>query len=271
MPVDQSDIRALCTDAVFERGRNYYDEGRIHERRRVDDVVTATVEGSRLYDVTLSLSEPDFDTSCTCPYDGSGECKHVVTVLLSLIDDPPTDEGDRLDAVFEDIEPADLQAFVREELARDDALRDRFFATFGATSGKSHEAYREDVVHLFEEHTREYPVVVDAIDFSRFTDLGDRYRERGRHRQAAAVYRGLVAGIDDNIELVDGAYDHYAGVFRDGLDGFVECVAAAELSPSERQQYVQFLAERIQSGSEIHREEFERALSALREDSDKCG
>lgn len=263
MPVDRGAIRDLCTEAVFERGRNYYDEGHIRGRRRVDDVVTATVEGSKLYDVTLSLSEPDFDPSCTCPYDGPGECRHVVALLLSLIDDLPVDEGERIDEVFADIETSELKAFVREELARDEAMLDRFLAEFGATSGKSHEAYREDVVQLFEDHTEEYPVVVDAIDFSRLIDLGERYREQGNYRQAAAVYRGLVTGIDDNIDLVDRAYDHYATVFRNGLDAFVECVAAADLSPSEYDEYEQFLVERIESGAHVHREEFERALSEL--------
>ncbi|MEF8882911.1 MAG: SWIM zinc finger family protein [Halapricum sp.] len=248
---------------MFERGQNYYDEGRIRERRRVDDVVTATVEGSKLYDVTLSLSEPNFDPWCTCPYDGPGECKHVVAVLLSLIADLPADESERIDEVFEKIEGRELQAFVREEFARDEAMLDRFLAEFGATSGKSYETYREDVVQLFEEHTKEYPVVIEAIDFSRLTDLGERHQKRGNYRQAAAVYRGLVAGIDDNIDLVDGAYDHYATVFRDGLDAFVECVAAADLSPSEYDEYEEFLVERIKSGAHVHREEFERALSEL--------
>ena len=263
MPITQSNIRELCTDAVFDRGQNYYAEGNVHERRRVDDIITATVEGSKLYDVTLSLAEPDFEPSCTCPYDGAGECKHVVAVLLSLIDELPEDEGERLDAVFENIDTTELQAFVREELARDDAMLDRFFATFDATSGKSHEAYRDDVAQLFDEHTKEYPVVIDAIDFSQLTDLGERYQDRGRYRQSAAVYRGLVAGIDDNIELVDGAYDHYARVFRESLDAYVECVTAADLSSTEYDAYEQFLVERIESGSHIHREQFERTLSTL--------
>ncbi|MCU4726903.1 SWIM zinc finger family protein [Halapricum hydrolyticum] len=263
MPVDRVDIRELCTDAVFERGQNYYGDGRIRERRRVDDVVTATVEGSKPYDVTLSLSEPDFDPWCTCPYGGPGECKHVVALLLSLIDELPEDEGERIDEVFADIETSALQAFVREELARDDAMLDRFLAEFGAASEKSHEAYREDVVKLFEEHTEEHPVVFEAIDFSRLTDLGERYRAQERYRQAAAVYRGLVTGIDDNIDLVDGAYDHYATVFRKGLDAFIECVAAADISPPEYDEYEAFLVERIESGASVHREEFERALSEL--------
>ena len=140
-------------------------------------------------------------------------------------------------------------------------MLERFLAEFGVTSEKPHDAYLEDVVTLFEEHTEEYPVVFEAIDFSRLTDLGERYREQGNYGQAAAVYRGLVTGIDDNVQLVDGAYDHYATVFRNGLDAFVACVAAADLSPSEDDEYEAFLVERTESGAPVHREEFERALS----------
>ena len=74
-----------------------------------------------------------------------------------------------------------------------------------------------------------------------------------------------MAGIDDNIEFVDGAYDYYAGVFRDGFDGYVECVTAADLSSSEHDAYEQFLRDRIESGAVIHRDQFERALSNLQD------
>lgn len=263
MQIDQSDIRDICTDEVFDRGQSYYAEGRIRERRRVDDTITATVEGSALYDVSVSLAASAFDPSCSCPYTGRGECKHVVALLLSVSDSLPPEESEQIDAVLDAVDAAELQAFVREELARDDELLERFFAEFGAQSPKSHEQYRTAVDKLFEEHTDEYPVVVEAIDFSRLTDLGERYRKRGHYQQAAAVYRGLVAGIDDNIELVDAAYDHYATVLRDSLDALVECVTA--VSGAEYETFEQFLVERIETGAAVHREQFERALSELQD------
>jgi len=265
MQIDQSDIREICTDEVFDRGQNYYAEVRIRERRRVDDTITATVEGSALYDVSVSLAEPDFAPSCSCPYTGRGECKHVVALLLSVSDSLPPDESEQIDAILDTVDADTLRAFVREELTRDDELLERFFAEFGAQSPKSHEQYRTAVDKLFEEHTDEYPVVMEASDFSRLTDLGERYQERGHYRQAATVYRGLVAGIDDNIELVDAAYDHYATVLRDSLDALVECVTAADLSGPEYETYEQFLVERIEAGAAVHREQFERALSELQD------
>lgn len=263
MTVEQDDIHEVCTDAVFERGENYYREGRIRDCTRVDDTVTATVQGSKLYDLALSLSASDFAPSCSCPYDGPGVCKHVVAVLFSLADEMPPDEGEQIDDVLTDIDEDTLHNFVRDELAHNRRMLDRFLARFGTGPGKSHTEYQEDVTRLFEEHTDDYPVIVDAIDLSQFIDIGEHYRERGRYLQAAAVYRGLVEGLDDNIHLVDAAYDHYARVFREGLEAFVECVTATDLDPHERKEYEAFLTERSKTGAGPHQEQFERALSML--------
>ena len=97
--------------------------------------------------MTLSLSGPQFELSCTCPYDGPRECKHVVAVLFSLTDGITEDEGERIEAVLDEPDTTELRAFLREELARDGAMLDRFFAEFDATSGKSHETYRDDVTN----------------------------------------------------------------------------------------------------------------------------
>ena len=45
MYLDEKTIRDQCTDAVFERGQNYQQEGRIQQIDRFDDIVTPTVEG----------------------------------------------------------------------------------------------------------------------------------------------------------------------------------------------------------------------------------
>ncbi|WP_152417988.1 SWIM zinc finger family protein [Haloferax elongans] len=263
MTVKQNDIHDQCTDAVFGRGKNYYKKGQIHDCARVGDTVTATVQGSKLYDLTLSLSAPDFDPSCSCPYDGPGTCKHVVAVLLLLADEIPSDRGSKIGAVLIDIDEDNLHSFLRDELSRDSGMLDRFLARFGTGPVKSHTEYQNDVDLLFEDHTDNYPVVVDAIDFSQFTDIAEHYRKRGRYRQAAAVYRGLIAGLDDNIHLVDAAYDYYAEVFREGLDAYVDCIAAADLDPHEREEYETFLAERAETGAGPHQEQFRRALSVL--------
>ncbi|TMT81824.1 hypothetical protein E2L06_15410 [Haloterrigena sp. H1] len=49
------------------------------------------------------------NTRCTCPYDGAGDCKHVVAVLLSLATDPPADVSDQIEVVLDDVSAGDLE------------------------------------------------------------------------------------------------------------------------------------------------------------------
>ncbi|WP_419181194.1 SWIM zinc finger family protein [Haloarcula pelagica] len=262
MNLDNAKIREICTDAVFERGLDYRDEGRIQRIGRFDDVITAAVRGSSLYDVTVNLGEGSIDARCTCPYEGAGECKHVVAVLLDIAADPPQDESERVDRVIGDLSSDDLRAFVRDALAENPDLREQFLARFG-DGGKSVEAYRNEIEGLFDQHTANYPVVTDAIDFSHFFELAEQYRERKRYRAAATVYRALFEGIDDNHARIDAAYDHYAKALRSALDGYVDCVLAADPSDGEFEQYAGALEAQAMSEPPVNEEQFRRALDAL--------
>jgi uncharacterized Zn finger protein len=262
MDLNNAKIRETCTDAVFERGQDYRDEGHIQRIERFGDVVTAAVRGTSLYDVTVELGENTVDAQCTCPYEGAGECKHVVAVLLDVVANPPQDKSEHVDGVIEDVTSDDLRAFVRDALAVDPDLREQFLARFG-DGGKSVDEYRDEIEGLFDQHTQDYPVVTEAIDFSHFFEVAEQYRERERYRAAATVYRALFEGIDDNHTRIDAAYDHYAKALRSALDGYVDCVLAANPADSEFEQYASALEAQAISEPRINEEQFRRALNAL--------
>jgi uncharacterized Zn finger protein len=266
--VTRDPIRNLCTEAVFERGENYLADGRIQQISRFDDTITAVVSGSRDYDLALDLSVEEFDPQCSCPYDGPGVCKHVVAVLLELTDGLPDDESERIDTVIERADGDDLQAFLREELRADPSLRDRFLARFGEQTTRTVDELRADVDRLFEETNPDYGVVFKPIDFSELFDLAEEYRAQEGYRSAATVYRALVEGLDDNMNLVDGAYDHFAQAFRRALDGYIDCVANAELDAEEKADHVRVLEQRAASGTDYLQEQFVRAADELRERTD---
>ncbi|QAU13390.1 SWIM zinc finger domain-containing protein [Halorubrum sp. BOL3-1] len=267
MDVTEDAVRGLCTDAVYERGEQYRDEGRIREIHRVDATVTAVVSGSCQYDVRVDLAADEFDPWCDCPYDGPGACKHVVAVLLRCFDDPPTDEGNRLDAAIETVDSDDLRAFLRETLASDVVLRERFFARFDESPVRSVDSLRAAVDRRFEETNPDYFVVFEPIDFSEWFDLAAEYRDQERYAAAAAVYRALIESLDDNMERVDGAYDHFSKAFSRALDGYVDCVAAAEREAAAVASALGFLDERASSGRPFLAEQFERAAAELREEA----
>ncbi|WP_367996043.1 SWIM zinc finger family protein [Haloferax volcanii] len=268
MDVTKDTVRGVCTDAVFERGERYLADGRIRESHRVDTTVTAVVSGSRQYDVRVDLAADGFAPWCDCPYDGPGTCKHVVAVLLRCVDDPPQDEGDRLDTALNGADADELRAFLREELATDADLRDQFLARVSESTTRSVDELRTTIDRRFEETNPEYYVVFEPIDFTRWFDLATEYREQGRYASAATVYRALVESLDDNMERVDGAYDHFSRAFSRALDGYVDCVAFRGRDDAVTDA-VAFLDERATSGTPFLTEHFEKAVVELQEKADE--
>jgi len=266
MDVTEDAVRDICTDAVFERGENYLAESRLGEIHRVDTTVSAVVSGSRQYDVRVDLVADGFDPWCDCPYNGPGACKHVVAVLLRCVDDVPTDKGDRLETALDAADADDLRAFLRETLATDTTLRDRFFARFDESSTRSVAELRAALDRQFEETNPEYYVVFEPIDFSEWFNLANEYRDQDRNASAAAVYRALVESLDDNMDRVDGAYDHFSQAFTRALDGYVDCAAAATREIDGSTDAVAFLDERVASGTPYLADQFERAAAELREE-----
>lgn len=268
MQVTNTTIRDLCTAAVYERGETYLAEGQIQQLSRFDDTITAVVRGSRDYDVQLYLTADGFAPQCSCPYDGPGVCKHVVAVLLRLEDEPPENMADRIESVLHDADADKLREFLGEELQSNPALANRFFAWFGEPTAQSVDEIRADIDRLFEETNPEYPVVFDPIDFSKFFDLAATYRERDEHQLAATVYRALIEGFDDNMDSVDGAYDHFAETVQTALDSYVDCLANADFAAEEQTASLDFLKNRAASGIPHLRDRFQNAANELAEQLD---
>jgi uncharacterized Zn finger protein len=269
MDVTKDTVRDICTNPVFERGERYLADGRIYEIHRVDSTVTAIVSGSRQYDVRVDLATDGFAPWCDCPYDGPGACKHVVAVLLRCVDDPPPDEDDRLEAALDGADTNELRAFLGDELATNTDLRREFLARVGEPTRQSVDELRTAIDRRFEETNPAYHVVFEPIDFSQWFDLANEYREQGRYTSAATVYQALVESLDDNMERVDGAYDHFSSAFSRALDGYVDCVAAAGRDADAVTDAVAFLNRRAMSGTPFLAEHFEKTAVELRKKIDK--
>jgi uncharacterized Zn finger protein len=89
----EAHIRNLATAPSFERGRAYYRDGAVLDPICQESRLRAQCEGSDYepYQVSATLSKNGIaETSCTCPYDYGGICKHVVALLLTYVHKPQT-------------------------------------------------------------------------------------------------------------------------------------------------------------------------------------
>ncbi len=86
LQLTETDIRNWASSQSYDRGYRYYHSGAVFDVIRRGNVLTAKVEGSeyepyRVQQVTLTDGGVA-ETSCTCPFDWGGICKHIVAALL---------------------------------------------------------------------------------------------------------------------------------------------------------------------------------------------
>ena len=67
---------------------NYYLNGPIFNPMRQGNTLWANCEGNTTYQPKVTLGAQGVeDSSCTCPYDWGGLCKHQVALLLTYVRD----------------------------------------------------------------------------------------------------------------------------------------------------------------------------------------
>ena len=131
-------LRSLSTEQSFERGRQYYRAGAIDNATRQGNLLTALCEGrsAPAYRLRVELDQAGVrSASCTCPYDWSGLCKHLVALLLAYIHQPETftERGSVAD-LLDGLERGDLVALIENLVSRDPNLYD-WLETYISKSG----------------------------------------------------------------------------------------------------------------------------------------
>lgn len=87
MTINEEDIKRVYSETIFERGLDYFVEGRVTDVIKFKNKLTGEVEGSAKYKTEVDLS--DLHSRCSCPYDVN--CKHGAAMLLQYLDGGYTD------------------------------------------------------------------------------------------------------------------------------------------------------------------------------------
>ncbi|NUP06544.1 MAG: hypothetical protein HOW73_10845 [Polyangiaceae bacterium] len=82
----QETIRRLSSDRSFERGRAYFEEGRIRGLISSKGSIRASVMGASDYAVRIWVHEESLAYACTCPQgQEKAFCKHAVALGLAWL------------------------------------------------------------------------------------------------------------------------------------------------------------------------------------------
>ncbi len=117
----EQEIRLRTEAKPWVRGLSYYNGNQVADVIWRDGVLWAKVEGSDYEPYTVQVTfagEEIVATSCTCPYDWGGDCKHIVAVLLHLMHRPETvEQRPTIDALVRE-QPHERLAMTLLELVR---------------------------------------------------------------------------------------------------------------------------------------------------------
>lgn len=208
----EAHVRELASEKSFERGEAYYQDGSVLEPVRQERELRAQCQGSDYdpYQVSATLSKSGIaETSCTCPYDYGGICKHIVALLLTYIYEPQAFRSiPPLATLLTGRSREELIALIGEMIKREPELLS--LVELSVETGHAARGNPPDV-SLYRRQARralrhESEHVVEK-ELRALGEPADRSAKAGDWLNAGAIYHAVldeaVRGYDDMLREVD--------------------------------------------------------------------
>lgn len=244
-------IRELASEKSFERGEDYYRDGSVLEPVRQERELRAQCQGSDYepYQVSATLGKSGIaETSCTCPYDYGGICKHIVALLLTYVHEPQA---------FRPIPPLatllagrsreELITLIGELIKREPELLS--LVELSVTTGQAERGGQVDVA-AYRRQTRralrhESEHVVEK-ELRALRELAARSAKSGNWLNAGAIYHAVldeaVRGYDDMLREIDED-GGIALVIEEFALGLNQCLKKSEADAETRRTWLKALLE----------------------------
>jgi uncharacterized Zn finger protein len=247
----EAHIRNLASESSFERGTNYYRDRAILEPIRQEMELRAQCEGSGYepYQISVKLAKSGIaETSCTCPYDYGGICKHIVALLLTYVHEPQAFRFiPPLTALLAGRSQEELIAVIGEMIKREPellSLVELSVATEQARQGKplDETAYQRQVRQALRH---ESPHMVEK-ELRSLRELAARLDKAGDWLNTGAVYHAIlnetVRGYDDMLREIDEDGD-IAVLIDEFAVGLGQCLKQSKADDQTRRAWLEALLE----------------------------
>ncbi len=211
----------------------------------------AQCEGSEYepYQVSAILSKTGVvETSCTCPYDYGGICKHVIALLLTYVHTPQAFRViPPLTTLLAERSQEELIALIGEMIEREPELLS--LVELSVTTEESRQgqplnvtayrrqarrALRQESAHMIEK------------EFRALRELAARSSKSGDWLNAGAIYHAVldeaIRGYDDNLREVDEDGDISILIDEFAL-GLSQCLKKSEADEQTRRAWLEALLE----------------------------
>jgi uncharacterized Zn finger protein len=247
----EAHVRELASEKSFERGEDYYRDGAVLEPVRQVSELRAQCQGSDYepYQVSATLTERGIaETSCTCPYDYGGICKHIVALLLTYVREPQAFRSiPPLATLLAGRSQEELIALIGEMIKREPellSLIELFVATEQVRQGEPLDvtAFRRQVRRALR-HERQHAV---EKELQSLRNAAARLAEAGDWPNAGTLYHALldeaVRRYDDILREMDedGDISILIDEFAQGLN---QCLKKGKADAETRRAWLEALLE----------------------------
>ena len=246
-------IRQRATSRSFERGEHYYAAGAVGVPILRADKLEAYVEGTQSspYHVVVTLGDGNVTSaSCTCPYDGKGDCKHIVAVMLIYIRQN-TVPLPSVDDLLTQMSASQLRELIRTLRSHKPELEDWFRVMLPSmTSTPTNDSALSKPPPKVDTRAfrRQVQQAVDRLDYrNHWESIWDMVRGLDEAQVQASTFlaQGDFDGALALMRIVgEEVAPHYGDLEEESqlamfLEGWseelTEAILGADLSPAERQ------------------------------------
>lgn len=243
----EAQIKSLASSQSYQRGLSYYRDDSILNPVRQGMELSAECSGSDYepYEVTATLNKNGVaDTSCTCPYEYGGICKHIVALLLTYIHEPDSFEAlDDLQSDLSNLSKEELIQLVGDMVNRDPKLKSVVQLSQAAPrAGKAMNvsAYRTQAKRAMASESHN----TMRRELKSLRETAQRMAKAGDRLNAGAIFHTALdeatKGYDNIAWEID--YDGYICIEIDGLaKGLGQCLKDSAADADTRWQWIEAL------------------------------
>ena len=266
IPLTEKQIRERASEQSYQKGLAYYKSDAIYnpalQTTSGGVMLTAQCEGSSApsYRLHVELDGGGVrSASCTCPYDWSGDCKHIVALLLMYIHEPGEfSEQESVNELLAGLEKDALVALIAYLVERDPDLYAVLelvipaakIASQPPSSGTakirqtqvSEETYRKQINRILKQAYRgdyydEWGSTPGYVE-----DLGDilgtgmKFLDAGDAEGALIILRVLLEELTEDYDSNMDYDGDLACVIQDTCLPLAEAILSVELDPGARDE-----------------------------------
>ena len=218
-------IQERCTEQSYMRGLDYFHAGAIGNPTLCGYTLSGRCEGTDIdpYRVTVELTPTGIATTdCSCPYDWGGDCKHIVALLLTYLEEPDVIYSlDTLLVTLEEKPKPELLQIISELLKRAPELAPiaQAYSEVPVTPPRPEPlplvtVYQEQIDTIFGN---------GFLEQHRLRDVLNQLEDLRRHAESLAQLEETESALSILHALIDRSIAHYPDTLQgDDLPRFID-------------------------------------------------